>query len=263
MATSAQISRQLSMHSQADFSIERLSDQFHYTYHPSMVSPVTFLINFTVKYCVRSYHYPALPSQGEGNQILLIQYHDEPYGTEVCTRVAMPLDRLMCSDAWAAIRSELRLLDLSEYCHAPILNDLYSRLASIANSGGFDGFNVIHTVVRVDVMINCVLCWRWNRDSLIEQLNPPIPEPEIEPEVSARRSHLLERVKTEELELMAGEDCSCCICLEGLTGREEDEVLRLPCDHVFHGDCIFKWFEMRHCCPLCRFELPFSAAIGL
>lgn len=46
-------------------------------------------------------------------------------------------------------------------------------------------------------------------------------------------------------------DEECAICLgEFVTG---DSVRRLRCSHVFHVDCVDKWFFMqRHNCPLCR-----------
>ena len=46
----------------------------------------------------------------------------------------------------------------------------------------------------------------------------------------------------------------CTICLEDLvTGSE---LTRMPCNHMFHGDCIVEWLKKRVTCPLCRFELP-------
>ncbi|XP_010927451.1 uncharacterized protein [Elaeis guineensis] len=46
----------------------------------------------------------------------------------------------------------------------------------------------------------------------------------------------------------------CVICLE-----EFDigmEVTRMPCMHVFHGDCLARWLERSHLCPFCRYEMP-------
>ncbi|XP_038982129.1 uncharacterized protein LOC120110626 [Phoenix dactylifera] len=65
----------------------------------------------------------------------------------------------------------------------------------------------------------------------------------------------------EELEKVtcnnAGEQHGCAICLE-----EFDvgiEVTRMPCMHVFHGDCLARWLERGHLCPLCRYEMPTSS----
>ncbi|XP_015054997.2 E3 ubiquitin-protein ligase SDIR1-like [Solanum pennellii] len=46
----------------------------------------------------------------------------------------------------------------------------------------------------------------------------------------------------------------CLVCLDEL--GEETQVVRLPCSHMFHAECITKWLENSHYCPLCRFEMP-------
>ncbi|KAH7109711.1 hypothetical protein EDB81DRAFT_592729, partial [Dactylonectria macrodidyma] len=41
------------------------------------------------------------------------------------------------------------------------------------------------------------------------------------------------------------------ICLETLQDR--DMVRHLPCDHIFHSNCITKWFLKQHdTCPVCK-----------
>ncbi|XP_027182276.1 E3 ubiquitin-protein ligase Praja-2-like [Coffea eugenioides] len=61
-----------------------------------------------------------------------------------------------------------------------------------------------------------------------------------------------------KLEVVRLEGCSsnksCPICLEDLVLGSE--VTRLHCYHVFHGDCIRKWLQESHMCPLCRSECP-------
>lgn len=46
----------------------------------------------------------------------------------------------------------------------------------------------------------------------------------------------------------------CSICLESLPIGLQ--VVRMPCSHVFHGDCIVKWLERSCHCPVCRFQMP-------
>ncbi|KAL0308002.1 UNVERIFIED_CONTAM: RING finger protein 11 [Sesamum calycinum] len=47
---------------------------------------------------------------------------------------------------------------------------------------------------------------------------------------------------------------SCSICLEEILNGTR--VTRLPCLHVFHGDCVLRWLRGSHVCPLCRHPLP-------
>ncbi|GAB0489606.1 hypothetical protein MMPV_000831 [Pyropia vietnamensis] len=46
---------------------------------------------------------------------------------------------------------------------------------------------------------------------------------------------------------------SCPVCAEEL--EELEPVRRLPCGHLYHGDCILPWLARAHTCPACRFEL--------
>ncbi|OMO80807.1 Zinc finger, RING-type [Corchorus olitorius] len=48
------------------------------------------------------------------------------------------------------------------------------------------------------------------------------------------------------------EPTSCAICLEGFSGNSG---FKLPCSHVFHGDCVAQWLWRKRSCPLCRFQL--------
>ncbi|KAF7113145.1 hypothetical protein RHSIM_RhsimUnG0156200 [Rhododendron simsii] len=46
----------------------------------------------------------------------------------------------------------------------------------------------------------------------------------------------------------------CRICLETLPIGAK--VIRMPCSHIFHGNCIVRWLESSNLCPLCRFAMP-------
>lgn len=47
---------------------------------------------------------------------------------------------------------------------------------------------------------------------------------------------------------------TCCVCHECY--KEGDNVMHLPCEHVFHEGCVLPWFEEHNTCPVCRFALP-------
>jgi len=82
------------------------------------------------------------------------------------------------------------------------------------------------------------------RESMAVDVLRPIP---------ATRSAIerLEKVTFEDGFESIGE---CIICTEEFNAGLE--LTRLPCSHVYHGDCIVKWLEASHFCPLCRYPLP-------
>mmetsp|Transcript_45832 Transcript_45832/g.111062 ORF Transcript_45832/g.111062 Transcript_45832/m.111062 type:complete len:132 (+) Transcript_45832:1-396(+) len=46
----------------------------------------------------------------------------------------------------------------------------------------------------------------------------------------------------------------CAICQEAI----QDDLIRLPCNHRFHLDCVKPWVEKENTCPTCRQELKHS-----
>ncbi|XWS23692.1 hypothetical protein CRYUN_Cryun28dG0036700 [Craigia yunnanensis] len=56
----------------------------------------------------------------------------------------------------------------------------------------------------------------------------------------------------EALENVSGLGSECVICL----GNFAKQAKRMPCGHVYHGDCIVQWLEKSHLCPLCRYAMP-------
>lgn len=45
--------------------------------------------------------------------------------------------------------------------------------------------------------------------------------------------------------------CSICLC----EYEEKDELVCLPCKHVYHFDCVGSWCSNHQRCPLCNFDL--------
>lgn len=92
-------------------------------------------------------------------------------------------------------------------------------------------------------------------DRLLEQLaqieitglgrpeNPPASKSSVEamPVVKINEAHV-------------GSESHCAVCKEAF--EFGSEAREMPCNHIYHSDCIFPWLSMRNSCPVCRHELP-------
>ena len=47
---------------------------------------------------------------------------------------------------------------------------------------------------------------------------------------------------------------SCPICTKDFN----NDFVALPCSHIFHSECILKWFEKKMNCPICRIKIAWS-----
>lgn len=45
----------------------------------------------------------------------------------------------------------------------------------------------------------------------------------------------------------------CAICLDDFEPKEV--IIRTPCNHMFHEDCIVPWVKSHGQCPVCRFAI--------
>lgn len=73
--------------------------------------------------------------------------------------------------------------------------------------------------------------------------NPPASKAAIEamPTIDIQESHV-------------SIESYCAVCKEPFDlGSEAKEM---PCQHLYHSDCILPWLALRNSCPVCRHELP-------
>ena len=45
----------------------------------------------------------------------------------------------------------------------------------------------------------------------------------------------------------------CCICLQEFISNEE--IVELPCNHIYHKQCIEEWLKVNRNCPSCRIDV--------
>ena len=56
-------------------------------------------------------------------------------------------------------------------------------------------------------------------------------------------------IKVDISELSESEK-ECIICMEEF--KNDDDGIYLPCQHLFHKNCLFEWFKIKDCCPICK-----------
>lgn len=82
-------------------------------------------------------------------------------------------------------------------------------------------------------------------------------EPAGEP-LPAEISDSLQRIRGADVVLECGRDHTCSICLETCSTR--DCLVKLPCQHTFHEDCILEWFRQKSICPICRKQVEMESS---
>jgi len=71
------------------------------------------------------------------------------------------------------------------------------------------------------------------------------------------KDELTDNLKTCKFTKSNDEEVVCPICLEEF--NENETVIELSCKHIFHKDCIKKWFENNHSCPTCRKKIDLNS----
>lgn len=78
-------------------------------------------------------------------------------------------------------------------------------------------------------------------------------KPNITPASQGAISNL-ERYELTEETLKTAQDPMCVICSEDF--KVNDQVLNLPCKHLFHVECCEKWLQINNTCCVCREPIP-------
>ncbi|KAJ7563770.1 hypothetical protein O6H91_03G125400 [Diphasiastrum complanatum] len=50
------------------------------------------------------------------------------------------------------------------------------------------------------------------------------------------------------------DSAQCAVCKDQY--ELGSEVRQMPCNHMYHADCILPWLAHHNSCPVCRFEMP-------
>ncbi|KAK6512759.1 hypothetical protein TWF506_008926 [Arthrobotrys conoides] len=68
------------------------------------------------------------------------------------------------------------------------------------------------------------------------------------PPASEESIRNLPKVKVTKAEVDDGSEC--VVCQDEF--KVDDEVVKLPCRHIYHEECVTRWLETHDACPICR-----------
>ncbi|XP_051187481.1 E3 ubiquitin-protein ligase RING1-like [Lolium perenne] len=91
-------------------------------------------------------------------------------------------------------------------------------------------------------------------EQLIEQLAENDPNRYGTPPAAKSALSTLPDVVVTDAMVAAAEGANCAVCREDFSPGEGAK--QMPCNHIYHADCIIPWLELHNSCPVCRFELP-------
>jgi E3 ubiquitin-protein ligase RNF115/126 len=67
----------------------------------------------------------------------------------------------------------------------------------------------------------------------------------------------IEKLKKVPLADCIAANLECSVCLTRMSESDEGaEVYEMPCEHLFHKECLLPWLKEHNSCPTCRHELP-------
>lgn len=79
--------------------------------------------------------------------------------------------------------------------------------------------------------------------------NPPASKEEVD---KLQKVTITKDTLNEIALCKTGESC-CSVCKDDY--EIDQSIIKLPCSHHFHDECLLPWLKERNSCPTCRFEL--------
>ena len=67
--------------------------------------------------------------------------------------------------------------------------------------------------------------------------------------IKNKKTVLIDQIETIEYDLDKATFFQCGICMDSF--HETENVKRLPCEHIFHVDCMSQWLQKKKNCPFC------------
>lgn len=87
-------------------------------------------------------------------------------------------------------------------------------------------------------------------EQLLQELAESDPSRRGPPPASRASVEALDNVKVSGKDVAA----QCAVCKDEFEAGKYAK--RMPCNHMYHADCILPWLAQHNSCPVCRYEMP-------
>jgi hypothetical protein len=118
--------------------------------------------------------------------------------------------------------------------------------------GNQTGRDHVHAHPKGCLFTTAMIC-RFFKGVCFNNNNNRIYDSDIEARLIPNLSQIDKKTISYEELLNNDEDNDCTICLEEF--NNDEEIIKLKCNHFFHSKCIDDWIKKNQSCPLCRVNL--------
>lgn len=205
------------------------------------------------------------------NFTLIYQYQDDNREETLLCEFDNPIV------AYNSLSSKLSSFEIDSNEHREIVNKIIDcgkkRIRNSISNNGPTVFSLRANITRTHNMYRCERCMEehWAMvDSMVDEgmrNNGMVPAKKSSVKkmlksvrVVGEEEYSRKRKRTRSRCVRESETCTVCLeefgCGTDGNGKETSRASCMPCEHVFHEDCIISWLNQSHYCPICRFEMP-------
>ncbi|KAJ3077081.1 hypothetical protein HDU98_008513 [Podochytrium sp. JEL0797] len=113
-------------------------------------------------------------------------------------------------------------------------------------TGGTDTFLGLASSMRDSAAVQADGSQRQVLEGLISQLNQ-------EAQSGTGGKPAASKFFMRNLPSVQGPTTPCAICVESFSASNSDDpAKKLPCNHIFHKQCLLPWLKLHNTCPFCR-----------
>ncbi|KAJ7943511.1 E3 ubiquitin-protein ligase RING1-like [Quillaja saponaria] len=205
----------------------------------------------------------------DGTQHQLSPITEDPI-EEYCLSKSFDFSTFKCYDSSSRLLtkmlSQLGVVNPEFQWHQEIIKKVIDFGLEIGNKVSNMGKKILPVFVNLDLLVFHVTDERSLIESAllesrleyeVRESNGMVPASKSAVEALVKRVRVVKDGKKRSQRVPCEErvNTDCTICLEEI-GKGSSFAARMPCSHVFHEDCILRWLNESHYCPVCRFEIP-------